>query len=163
MHTHLALVQALARDAHESLSDGCALLDDAAIADLASHIAAAMTAVDAATAPLVASGYLALLRPSGGVSDPFGSLVTRRFLEPHTHSHRCEPGCALVYGPHVHSPACNHAPTPVGMAASSLIGGSGGVWAAANTDDAEGLVAALLAGGSTEEAGGIGVSSGEGK
>ena len=157
MHTHLALVQALARDAHESLSDGCALLDDAAIADLASHIAAAMTAVDAATAPLVASGYLAYLRPSGGVSDPFGSLVTRRFLEPHTHSHRCEPGCALVYGPHVHSPACNHAPTPVGMAATGgLIGSGCAVWAAANANDAEGLVAALQAGGSTEEASGIG-------
>ena len=140
------------------------LFSDAAIAELATRIAAALLKVDTAATPLSASGYLALLPPSGGVSgsDPFGPLVTRRFLEPHAHSHRCEPGCALVYGSHVHSPACNHAPTPVVAAVVGAIGGGCGVWAAANANDTEGLVAALEAGGSTEEAGGIGVSSGKG-
>ena len=130
-------------------------LDDAELVAqspaLLAREAAARAAVAAVPVSPATSGFLGLtaspalspeaMRAGVAAGLLFGKLFDIPVLAPHVHTPHCEPGCAIIFAPHSHSAACNHAAAPAGA-----------LLAAAETGDVAGVTARLTAGDSTEQA-----------
>ena len=103
-------------------------------------------AVEAIPVLPVTKAYLCVTAPTpevvkASVQAAMGALVVEDPAAAHVHTPHCEPGCAIIYAPHSHSAACNHAAAPAGA-----------LLEAAQAGNAAGVAARLAAGDSTEQA-----------